>query len=338
MDSDIYFKVKREFEKKHDLKLMEAYKKEKELLDRNENLRKIKDKINETAIKSTKLLLGEDKIKREIESENLTIKLKELDKKYQNELSKLGYKKEDFMPKYDCNLCKDTGLIKNSDGTKKVCMCFEQKIIDETYNESTILKLNDENFNTFDLGFYSKNVDKQKYGIDKSPLDNMMCILDESKKFCKNIDIKTQKNLLFTGNTGLGKTFLASAIAENLIKKGKSVIYQTAPILMEKIIEYKFDFDKNSKAKNEYLKILNSDLLIIDDLGTETMSNMKFTELFNVINTRLLNSKKIVISTNLSLNELYNLYDERVMSRIIGNFNIYRFVGEDIRLKKRKIN
>ena len=68
------------------------------------------------------------------------------------------------------------------------------------------------------------------------------------------------------------------------------------------------------------------------------MSNTKFTELFNVINTRLLNNKKIIISTNLTLNELYNLYDERVMSRIIGNFNIYRFVGEDIRLKKRKIN
>ncbi len=104
------------------------------------------------------------------------------------------------------------------------------------------------------------------------------------------------------------------------------------------IIEYKFSYDRNSSAKTEYSKILEADLLIIDDLGTETMSNTKFTELFNVINTRLLNNKKIIISTNLTLNELYNLYDERVMSRIIGNFNIYRFVGEDIRLKKRKIN
>ena len=101
-------------------------------------------------------------------------------------------------------------------------------------------------------------------------------------------------------------------------------------------MEYKFSSNKN--AKNEYTKILNSDLLIIDDLGTETMSNVKFTELFNIINSRLLNNKKMVISTNLSLSELYNLYDERVMSRIIGNFSIYRFVGEDIRLKKRKLN
>lgn len=338
MDSDIYLKVKREFEKKHDAKIREALLNEEKILKSNKKLKEIKDKINETAIKSTKLLLGEDKIKREIEKENLNIKLKELEQKYIDELNKLGYKKDDLLPKYDCKKCEDTGFCKNNDGTRKMCRCFEQKIIDQTYNEATILNINDENFNTFDTGYYSKNVDKKKYGIEKSPLENMLYILDESKKFCKNIDVKSQKNLLFTGNTGLGKTFLASSIASEVIGKGKSVIYQTAPILMEKIIDFKFSYDKDSKAKSEYNKILNSDLLIIDDLGTETMSNVKFTELFNIINTRLLGGKKIVISTNLSLNELYNLYDERVMSRIIGNFNIYRFVGEDIRLKKRKIN
>lgn len=338
MDSDIYLKVKREFEKKRDAKIRDSILKEEKLLKENKKLKEIKDKINETAIKSTRLLLGEDKLKREIEKENLNIKLNELNLKYIGQLNKLGYKKEDFLPKYDCKKCQDTGFLKNSDGTRKICKCFEQRVIDETYNEATILNLNDENFNTFDTGYYSKNINKEKYGIEKSPLDNILYIVDESKKFCENIEMKKQKNLLFTGNTGLGKTFLASSIANELISKGKAVIYQTAPVLMEKIIDYKFDFEKNSKSKLEYNKILNSDLLIIDDLGTETMSNMKFTELFNIINTRLLNGKKIVISTNLTLNELYSLYDERVMSRIIGNFNIYRFVGEDIRLKKRKIN
>lgn len=338
MDKIIYNKIRNEYEKKRDTKIRIARLKEEEILKNNSKLKSIKDEINETAILSTRLLLGENSIKRDIEKENLSIKLKKLDEKYQKELERINVDISEITPKFDCKLCLDTGLIKNSDGSKSMCKCFEQRLINETYNEANMLRLNEENFNTFDTGYYSKNIDKEKYGIDKSPLDNIMNILEESKKFCNNIMNRNQKNLLFTGNTGLGKTFIANGIADNVIRQGMSVIYQTAPILMEKIIEYKFSYDRNSSAKTEYSKILEADLLIIDDLGTETMSNTKFTELFNVINTRLLNNKKIIISTNLTLNELYNLYDERVMSRIIGNFNIYRFVGEDIRLKKRKIN
>ena len=106
---------------------------------------------------------------------------------------------------------------------------------------------------------------------------------------------------------------------------------------MDKVIEYKFSYNKTGIEKEQYNKIFNVDLLIIDDLGTETMSNNKFTELFNIINTRLLKNKKMLISTNLTLKELYKEYDERVMSRLIGSFTICKFVGEDIRLKKKKI-
>lgn len=106
---------------------------------------------------------------------------------------------------------------------------------------------------------------------------------------------------------------------------------------MDQILDYKFSYDKTESQKEKYNRIFNVDLLIIDDLGTETMNNNKFTELFNIINTRLLNNKKMVISTNLSLNDLYNRYDERILSRLIGNFTICKFIGEDIRLKKKKI-
>ena len=139
-----------------------------------------------------------------------------------------------------------------------------------------------------------------------------------------------EKNLLFTGNTGLGKTFISSCIANELIKKNKTVLYQTAPIMSDTIIDYRFGKNTNS---NIIENILNVDLLIIDDLGTECINNMKFTELFNIINTRLLNQKnttKTIISTNLSLQNLYNTYDEAIVSRIIGNYNICKFYGEDI--------
>ncbi len=133
----------------------------------------------------------------------------------------------------------------------------------------------------------------------------------------------------------MGKTFLSSCIANEMIKKGKTVLYQTAPIMLDNIIDYKF-----GKTSNNIVSTINSvDLLIIDDLGTETKNNLKITELFNIINSRLLNQNntitKTIISTNLSLQELYNNYDERILSRIIGNYEACYFFGDDIRIKKK---
>lgn len=141
-----------------------------------------------------------------------------------------------------------------------------------------------------------------------------------------------------------GKTFLSDCIAYELLKQGKTVLYQTAPIMLDTIIDYRF---RNHKTKDDfqgnvlhdiYHNILTVDLLIIDDLGTETLNSMKFTELFNVINTRLLHQNnhvtKTIISTNLNLNDLRAKYDERIFSRFVGSYNICRFFGEDIRFKK----
>lgn len=134
---------------------------------------------------------------------------------------------------------------------------------------------------------------------------------------------------------GFGKSFLSDCIACELLKKGKTVLYQTAPVMLDTIIDYRFN--KNN-ADLIYDNILNVDLLIIDDLGTESMNSMKFTELFNVINTRLLNQNnhitKTIISTNLNLQDLRSKYDERIFSRFVGCYNICRFFGDDIRYKK----
>ena len=106
--------------------------------------------------------------------------------------------------------------------------------------------------------------------------------------------------------------------------------------MLDTIIDYRFG--KSNVDKSMYDNLLSVDLLIIDDLGTECMNQMKFSELFNIINTRLLNQNhttKTIISTNLSLKNLYNNYDERIVSRIVGNYNMCYFFGDDIRFKKR---
>lgn len=128
-----------------------------------------------------------------------------------------------------------------------------------------------------------------------------------------------------------GKTFLSNCIANEVLNMNKTVLYQTAPIMLDEIIDYRF----NRNNGDIYKDILSVDLLIIDDLGTESMNGMKLTELFNIINTRSLsNNTKTLISTNLSISELLKNYDERIFSRFAGNYNICRFFGDDIRLKK----
>lgn len=235
---------------------------------------------------------------------------------------------------YDCELCKDTGYITEGFRTVK-CNCLKQKIFNLEYNKSNISNLSDQNFSNFKSTFYSDTVDKEKYNSDISPRQNIEIIKKICTHFINHFDDINEKNLLFTGNTGLGKTFLSSCIANEILKVGKTVLYQTAPIMFDTIIDYRFG--KNSS--NIYNNLLDVDLLIIDDLGTECMNNMRFTELFNIVNTRLLNQNnrctKTIISTNLNLQNLFHSYDERLVSRFVGNYNICRFFGDDIRFIKK---
>lgn len=130
---------------------------------------------------------------------------------------------------------------------------------------------------------------------------------------------------------------MSNCIATELLKKGKTVIYQTAPVLIESVIDFKMNRQKNLDS-NFYQSILDCDLLIIDDLGTESLNSMKLSELFTILNTRILNLNnkitKTIISTNLSINNIFKNYEERIGSRIAGYYDIYYFFGEDLRFKK----
>lgn len=333
MQSTVFRKVERDFSVKRQHAQSDARNFKKNVYDENPALEEIENKINMIALKSAKSRIFSDDLSRQVEHEKLEVKLEKLNREYNEKLKQLGLTKEDFEPKYDCPKCNDTGFVNN-----KMCSCFSQEMINESFKQSNLSKIKDENFETFDYGYYSTSNDKEKYGIDKSPLENIDGIRKIAYKFSHSLDDASQKNLLFTGSTGLGKTFLANCIAAEAIKQGKSVIYQTAPILLDKMIDYKFKFNKTESEREEYDKIFEVDLLIIDDLGTEAMNSAKFSELFNIINTRLLKNKKILISTNLTPQDIKREYEERIFSRFVGDFLICRFVGEDIRLLKKKLS
>lgn len=225
--------------------------------------------------------------------------------------------------KYKCSKCMDTGYI----GTEK-CSCLKQKLIDRYYQQSNLKDiLRRENFDNFQINYYSNEVDKYQ-GL--SPRKNMEGIVNYCIGYYKNFDDNSE-SLLFSGSSGLGKTFLSNCLAKELLDLGKVVIYQTSSNLID--ILRTLRFDENSE-KGQIDDILNCDLLIIDDLGTEPNTTYSQSELFNIINTRILTGKKMIISTNLLIEDLHTYYPERITSRIYGHFKIFEFFGDDIRLKK----
>ena len=325
-------KLLNEYERKRIQEENDLQYRKNELYNSYPRLQEIDNELSSLAISTAKELIKKNN--KEILN-NLNTSIENLKDEKKDLLFSIGKDYSYLTPNYECPLCKDTGYITNNYETK-MCNCLKQKLFNIEYNKSNFSNLENQNFSTFDSTVYSSIVDKVKFGSDKSPRENIEIIKQISLNFINNFDDLNEKNLLFTGNTGLGKTFLSSCIANEILKKQKTVLYQTAPIMLDSIIDYRFG--KNST--NIYNNILDVDLLIIDDLGTECINNMKFTELFNIINTRLLNQNnkatKTIISTNLSIQNLFNSYDERIVSRLIGNYNICRFYGEDLRFKLRK--
>ena len=190
------------------------------------------------------------------------------------------------------------------------------------------------------INLFSDKIEPEKYKINISPRQNIINIKEKCIEFVENFDNPQTHNLLFTGNTGLGKTFMSNCIANELIKKGKNVLYQTATVLLETVIDNKMNKYKTSIQDNFYKDVLESDLLIIDDLGTECLNSMKLSELFTILNTRLLNLNnkvtKTIISTNLSINNIFKNYEERIGSRIAGFYDIYYFFGNDLRFNLKR--
>jgi len=319
----------KEYEQKRFQKQIELENKLNKFYIKNPDILNINDKINRTSIEISKTILldkNSDKL------ENLNLQLNNFKKEKQELLNKLNVKENFFKPDFDCKLCNDTGYL--IDNNSIMCTCLKQKLLNIQYNKANISSLEHENFDKFNINLFSDTIDEKKYNSNISPKENLEKIKEISLKFIKNFDDPQEKNLLFTGNTGLGKTYLTNCIANELLKQGKTVLYQTAPVMLDTILDYRFG--KNNEFN--YNDLLNVDLLIIDDLGTECSNNMKFSELFNILNTRLLNQNnkvtKTIISTNLSLNHLFKTYDERIFSRLVGYYNICRFFGEDLRYKK----
>lgn len=290
-------------------------------------LKEIDEELVKLGIDITKTILSKpensDILVRELQSRQLDLKIEKAEI-----LTSNNYPKDYLNMKYNCNTCKDTGFADN-----KKCSCYIQKEINHLYVQSDLGDImKKENFEQFRWDYYSDEI------IDNniSPKENMKLIYKKCVDFVKDFD-DINTNMLFIGRPGLGKTFLCSSIAKDLLDAGKSVIYKTVSDLIDIVRKYKFDFE-NEEINEQYLdEIYNCDLLIIDDLGTELSTQFSNLVLYSILNRRIQNNKKMIISTNLDIDEFTKIYSDRITSRIFGCFDTLEFLGEDIRLKMHKL-
>jgi len=326
MNHTILKKLLTEYEQTQLQNIKELDARKKEIYSKNPRLEEIEKELNLISISIAKSALLKTNT-----SDNAQQKIEKLKSERENLLKQMGKDISFLNVQYNCKFCKDTGYVIHNSQTE-MCKCLKQKLFDAEYNKANMGNLNKDTFENFNINLFSNEVNEKKYNTNISPRENIIDIKKAAENFIENFENDETKNLIFTGGTGLGKTYLSNAIVSKLIEKGYTVLYQTAPVMLDTLISKMF---KNDSSFSENL--LNVDLLVIDDLGTETMNSMKFTELYKIINTRLLNQNgkitKTIISTNLDLQGLYNTYDERLVSRFIGHYDIYRFFGDDIRFK-----
>ncbi len=285
-------------------------------------LAKIDDSISSLSIAQAKKLIDGD----ETAMSELRRKLKELSLEKKQLLAFHGYPDNYFEPPYDCPDCKDTGYI----GSQK-CHCFRQAAIDLVYTQSNIRQILDiENFQNFSYDYYSQDQINPSTGL--TSLATIKNAVKSCLEFVKTFDTEFH-NLFFYGDTGIGKTYLSNCVAKELLDTSHSVIYFTASSLFQ--IFEKSVFNRERDANEDYQNIFECDLLIIDDLGTELSNAFTVSQLFLCLNERILRRKSTIISTNLSLGQLADLYSERTFSRISSNYKMIKLFGNDIRIQKK---
>ena len=215
---------------------------------------------------------------------------------------------------YECKKCSDTGFIHGN-----YCDCFNkvyQQLAVEDMNKN--VKMNLTSFDTFDLSYYK--------GSDRKEMEETF---SRAVKYAEDFG-KEPQNLLLFGETGLGKTHISLAIANEVIKKGFSVFYDSTINILKNMEKEYYSYEFH----DEYTSmIMDSDLLILDDLGTEYTKPVYTTLLYNIINSRINSSKSTIISTNFGYKFIAKYYDERIVSRLQAMYQYLKFKGEDVRLQ-----
>lgn len=238
----------------------------------------------------------------------------------------LGIPAEVFLPDYVCSDCHDEGFVNGVS-----CHCRNRLLAEARYDMSAIGKrVEVENFQTFNLQLFRQDRQSDE---PCSPFENMADLRRRMKEEYIPTFSRRSPNLYFYGPTGTGKTFFLNCIVKELLDRGVQVYYQTAPQLLEFLTTYSFSYagerTESDRVKHDFA--FSCDLLVIDDLGTEFLTDKMRAELFELLNGRIVAALPTIISSNVQLEELGDLYGERIASRIAGEYIPFALFGSDLR-------
>ena len=243
----------------------------------------------------------------------------ELLKKRGELLAAAGYPKDYTDIHYECQECGDTGVIEH-----RMCKCFIKKLVAAGLESSGMKDLVEkQSFDNFEFSYYTGEA-----------LQRIKTIFDIAKKYAYGFEAEKSGNIIMMGNTGLGKTHLSSAMGGVIIEKGNDVCYTTSSGMFSDFEMSRFGSSMSSDATGETDKYYTCDLLIIDDLGTEVVNQFTASCLYDVINMRLNRKKATIINTNFTRDEMRKKYQDRITSRIFGEYTVLPFIGNDIREQK----
>lgn len=318
-----YNAIMREYERRQIDSRHDREKRVEEIYRKIPAIREIDSAVGARAVERARQLLeGDDQARNYLKKE-----LEDLGEQRAALLEAYGYPKDYMEMRYVCPDCRDTGYV---NGEK--CHCFKRAQMKLLYAQSNIDKIiQRENFSTFSYDCFD-NVQIVP-AVGKTVAQYMREVADRCRRFIRQFDTE-RGNILFTGNTGVGKTFLSNCIAKELIDRYYSVIYLSAGDLFDLFSKNRFEFQTEEEIRDTCQSVLTCDLLIIDDLGTEVNNSFTSSQLFYCINDRLNNRRSTIISTNLSLNMMRDSYTDRVTSRIVSGYQIIPLYGEDLRRRK----
>ncbi|MBR3942730.1 MAG: ATP-binding protein [Clostridia bacterium] len=239
-----------------------------------------------------------------------------LRKEQENLLVENGYAADYLEAQYRCSVCMDKG--RTDDG---YCDCFKAELKKEAMKQSGLpLLMEGQSFDNFKLDVYPEDCREE-----------MQDVFAICKKYAVNFAENNGASLFLYGATGLGKTFLSSCVAKEVILNGFDAIYMPAYKIFRTFESFKFNHEDKEDAKRQIERITNAQLLVIDDLGAEMVTAYSAEVLFDLINTRINQRQATIISTNLDFSDLETVYSQRITSRILGHYIVLSCSGEDIR-------